>query len=88
MMWNIVLTYLSAVNALAFVVYGLDKYKAKHDLQRVSEFNLMLLAAIGGSVGAWGGMLFFHHKTKHLKFSLGLPLIFLVHVFLFFYLLK
>jgi uncharacterized membrane protein YsdA (DUF1294 family) len=87
-MWKMILVYLCVINGLAFVVYGVDKYRAKRNLSRVSEFNLLALAVIGGSVGAWSGVFFFHHKTKHLKFSLGLPLIFLAHIFLFFYLLK
>lgn len=63
--------YLLAVNVLAFIVYGIDKYKAKHAKWRISETTLLLLAVFGGSVGAWCGMKKWHHKTMHKKFKYG-----------------
>ena len=48
--------YLLAINAVAFTVYGIDKYKAKKAQWRISEATLLLLAALGGSIGAWLGM--------------------------------
>ena len=69
------LGYLASVNLLAFTVYGADKRRAKKDKRRVPEKTLFLLAIIGGSVGAWAGMYTFRHKTKHIKFTLGIPLI-------------
>lgn len=47
--------YLLAINAVTFIVYGIDKYKAKKAKWRISEATLLLLAVLGGSVGAWGG---------------------------------
>lgn len=67
--------YLIAVNLLAFFCFGIDKYKAKTGQWRISENTLLLLAACGGSLGAICGMHIFHHKTRHRKFSLGLPVI-------------
>lgn len=71
----IVLTYLILINLGAFTAYGLDKKKAKRHVWRIPEHTLIGLAVIGGSLGALGGMLFFHHKTRHLKFKAGIPLI-------------
>ena len=74
------LIYLLAVNAVTFIVYGIDKYKAKHDNWRISEATLLLLAVIGGSIGAWCGMKIWHHKTMHKKFKYGVPVILLLQV--------
>ena len=74
------LIYLALVNVLAFLLFGIDKYKAQHDRWRIREATLIGIAVIGGSVGAWLGMLLWHHKTQHLKFRFGLPLILLLHL--------
>lgn len=75
-----ILIYLLAVNAVTFFVYGIDKYKAKHAKWRISEATLLLLAVIGGSIGAWLGMKVWRHKTKHKKFKYGVPAIFILQV--------
>ncbi len=72
--------YLLIINVLAFVCYGLDKLKAKRNARRVSERTLLLLALVGGGVGAWLGMLVWRHKTKHAKFRWGVPMILLLQV--------
>jgi uncharacterized membrane protein YsdA (DUF1294 family) len=72
--------YLLVINILAFVCYGLDKLKAKRNARRISEHALLLLALVGGSVGAWLGMLVWRHKTKHAKFRWGVPMILLLQV--------
>ncbi len=72
--------YLIGINVLAFLAYGLDKWKARRDKWRVPEATLLLLAVLGGSVGALLGMCVFHHKTKHVKFAFGLPLILLAQL--------
>ena len=72
--------YLLAINIIAFVVYGIDKLKAKKGKWRISEATLLLLAIIGGSIGAWFGMNLWRHKTKHLKFRFGLPVILILHL--------
>ena len=74
------LYYLIAVNVVTFLVYGIDKWKAKHGSWRISEATLLLLAIIGGSIGALLGMQVWHHKTQHKKFKYGLPLILLVQI--------
>ena len=79
-MQKALLIYLLAVNAVTFIVYGIDKYKAKHAKWRISETTLLLLAVIGGSIGAWCGMKVWHHKTMHKKFKYGVPVIILLQV--------
>lgn len=69
------MTYLAAVNVAAFAVYGADKRRAKKERRRVPEKTLFLLAAIGGSLGAWAGMYAFRHKTRHWYFVWGIPAI-------------
>ena len=76
----IVLIYLAAMNVVAFFLYGIDKYKAKHAMRRISEATLIWLSLLGGSIGAWLGMKLWHHKTQHNKFKYGLPLILLLHL--------
>ena len=76
------LMYLAVVNVFAFVLYGADKYFAVRGKWRISERNLLLIAAVGGSLGAYLAMNLFRHKTKHKKFTVGVPLIFLLQVFL------
>lgn len=67
--------YLLLINALGFGLMLLDKWKAKKNRWRVRESTLLLVAALGGSVGSLLGMYAVRHKTKHLKFTLGIPLI-------------
>ena len=83
---HIVIYCLLTINALAFIVYGIDKLKARKGRWRISEATLLLLAIVGGSVGAWLGMKVWHHKTMHLKFKYGLPSIILLQLALAVYL--
>ena len=85
-MMNIILYYLLAVNIATFLLYGIDKYKAKKGKRRISEATLLTMAAIGGSIGAWAGMRFWHHKTMHKKFKHGIPVIMIMQVCLVVYL--
>ena len=78
--------YLLAINVVAFIVYGIDKYKAKKAKWRIPEATLLLLAVLGGSVGAWMGMKVWHHKTMHKKFKYGIPAILLIQIALMAYL--
>ena len=72
--------YLAAANIVSFVMFGIDKSRAKRRAWRISEAALLISAAVGGSVGAIAGMIIFRHKTKHLKFLIGLPLILIIHL--------
>ena len=67
--------YLLIINALGFLLMLVDKWKARKNRWRVRESTLLLIAALGGSVGSLLGMYLFRHKTLHLKFTLGSPLI-------------
>ena len=78
--------YLLVINAVAFIMYGIDKYKAKKAKWRISEATLLLLAVVGGSIGAWMGMKVWHHKTMHKKFKYGIPAILLIQIALMAYL--
>ena len=69
------LAYFITVNVLGLVLFGIDKWKAKHDKWRISEATLLSVTAIGGSIGAWVGMKVWHHKTIHKKFKYGIPLV-------------
>ena len=74
------LYYLLAANVVTFILYGMDKYKAKKAKWRISETTLLTLAAIGGSIGAWAGMRIWHHKTLHKKFKYGIPILITMQV--------
>lgn len=77
-----VIIYLLIINAITFLLYGFDKWKAKRDKWRVPEKTLLMFAAIGGTIGAFAGMQVFRHKTKHMKFVIGVPVIFILQVVL------
>lgn len=70
------LYYLLAVNIAAWILYGLDKWKAKSGKRRISERTLLLTALAGGSAGALSGMLLFRHKTRKPRFMIGVPVMF------------
>lgn len=79
-MIKIAIYYLVIINLITFITYGVDKLKAKKGYWRIPESTLLLLAFVGGSIGAWLGMQAFHHKTLHKKFKLGIPLILMAQV--------
>lgn len=85
-MTEIILYYIAAINLAAFIIFGIDKLKAKRNKWRISEPTLLLFAVVGGSVGAWVGMKVFHHKTLHKKFKYGVPAILLIQIALVIYL--
>lgn len=74
------MTFLVVMNALGFVMMWIDKEKAINHRNRISEKTLMLIAAFGGAAGSWLGMESFRHKTKHIKFIVGVPVLLLVQV--------
>ena len=77
---HLLFIYLAIINAISFLLMLVDKYKAKKNLWRIPERTLMGFAAIGGSLGALAGMYLVRHKTKHLKFTVGIPVILFLHV--------
>ena len=74
-MTKLILIYLLIVNAVGFLLMLADKRMAQKKLWRIPESTLLLSAAIGGSIGSLAGMYTFRHKTKHLKFTMGIPAI-------------
>ena len=87
-MANALLYYLIVINIVTFLVYGIDKLKAKQGSWRISEATLLIFAVIGGSIGALLGMKVWRHKTMHKKFKYGLPLILIIQIILIGYLSK
>ena len=83
---KILLLYLLAVNAVTFVLYGIDKRRAQRGAWRIPEKTLLILPLLGGSVGGILGMRLFRHKTKHWYFRYGLVLLFLAQTALGIYL--
>ena len=75
------LLYLLLINALGFLLMLIDKRKAKHNRWRIPEATLMGVAALGGSIGSLLGMYTVRHKTKHIKFFVGIPVILTVQIF-------
>ena len=84
-MMEVVAYFLIGINVLAFIVYGVDKWRAAHGRWRIPESTLLGLAVIGGSIGALIGMKVWHHKTKHKKFVFGLPAILIIQLIILYY---
>ena len=85
-MENILLYYLFLINIIAFIIIYIDKQKAIKHKWRIRESTLFLISIIGGSLGTLIGMYTFRHKTKHIKFTLGIPFILIVQIILIYYL--
>ena len=76
------LIYLVIIKVVTFIMYGIDKWKAKSNRWRIPEATLLWMAVFGGAVGAQLGMSVWHHKTMHKKFKYGIPAILIAHVLL------
>lgn len=85
---TILIVYLIIINISAFIIFGIDKRRAVKKRWRIAESTLFLLALIGGIIGAEAGMYIFHHKTRHLHFVIGIPLIFIFQVVIAFFIWK
>lgn len=79
---KILVIWLFLTNVVAFLMFGIDKLKAKANKWRISEKALFIAALIGGGVGAFAGMQIFRHKTKHTKFVVGIPVIMVAQIIL------
>ena len=84
---EIIIIYLTSINVATFITYGIDKMKAKRSKWRIREASLLLLAVLGGSIGALLGMKVWHNKTMHKKFKYGVPAILIVQMAIIGYLL-
>lgn len=85
MIYKITIVYLFVINVITFLIYGIDKQKAKKDKWRVPERVLFLFSFLGGSIGALSGMKVFRHKTQKWKFKIGIPFILILQIVLSFY---
>ena len=81
-MIKMTLIYISVMSLVAFFAFGLDKYKAKAGKGRIPERTLFLLTFLGGGIGSFLGMKFFHHKTMHKQFVIGIPAIMVLQILL------
>ena len=77
---QMIIRYVLVINAIALMMFGIDKWKAQHGKWRIPEATLLGLAVIGGSLGAWAAMYSFRHKTQHLKFKYGVPAIIILQI--------
>ena len=77
------LVYLAIINAFSYLLMLVDKVKAKKKRRRIPERTLLLVCAIGGSIGGMIGMKLFRHKTVHPQFTMGIPVMLAVQVSLF-----
>ena len=77
--------YLIIINALGMLLMIVDKSRARKRLSRISEVNLFTIAILGGSFGILFTMILIRHKTRHKKFSIGLPLIIVCQIALLVY---
>lgn len=82
------LLLLCCMSVITFFVMGSDKRRAIRGAGRVPEARLFLLALLGGGIGGLLGMYAFRHKTRHLHFVIGFPLIAAVQILAFLYLLR
>lgn len=78
--WAILGIYLVCVNLAGFILMGVDKLKAKRRKWRIPEATLFLVAVIGGSIGSIAGMYIFRHKTQHMYFVIGMPIILAIQI--------
>lgn len=84
---NLFLVSLLIINAIGFFLMLSDKRRARKNLWRIPERTLLTVAALGGSLGCLAGMYAFRHKTRHPKFTIGIPVILLLQTALALYLL-
>ena len=79
-MLKVVLTYLFIINLLGFFIMLIDKQRAIHKEWRIPEKSLIGISVLGGAIGMLLGMSSFRHKTKHKKFTIGVPIILLMQI--------
>ena len=87
-MMNFFLLYLIVDNLLGFFIMFIDKSRAVHKEWRIPEKTLIFISIIGGSIGMLLGMYIFRHKTKHKKFTIGIPVILLIQACILFKLIS
>jgi uncharacterized membrane protein YsdA (DUF1294 family) len=80
--------YFILINLIAFMMYGIDKRKAKMNKWRIKESSLLTLSLIGGGLGSMFAMQIFHHKTNKNKFKLGVPLLTFISIIIFYFIIN
>src|SRR5574344_113091 len=85
---KIIISYVIIINVITLIMYGIDKWKAQHSKWRIPEATLLIMAGIGGSIGALSGMYLFHNKTMHKKFYIGVPTMLLLQISITIYILN
>lgn len=75
-----ILIYLLCINIIGFLAMGIDKLKAQKGWWRIPEATLMTLCLLGGGIGTIAGMYTFRHKTKKMKFTIGMPTILIAEI--------
>ncbi len=73
--------YMTIVSFITFIMFGVDKYRAKHNCLRISELALLCFAALGGAIGAILGMFVFRHKIRKPRFIVGIPILVIIQIF-------
>ncbi len=81
-----IIIYLIIINLIGFYMMWSDKRRAKWGKWRIPENTLFMVTALGGGIGTIAGMYTFRHKTKKLKFTIGLPAILILEIILCIYL--
>lgn len=79
---TLVLLYFFIINLVGFLLMLVDKRRSIKREWRISERTFFIISIIGGSIGAYLGMQLFRHKTRHLKFTLGIPIIIIIQGYL------
>jgi len=82
---EVLFIYLIMINSLCFLTYGYDKWRAKNNKKRISEFNLLLLGVVGGTIGGFLGMQLFRHKTNKTSFMMAFYTIATIQVVLIYF---
>ena len=80
-----ILIYFLIINVIGFLAMGIDKLKAKKDWWRIPEGTLLMITILGGGIGSILGIYTFRHKTKKLKFTVGMPTILISEIALIIY---
>ncbi len=77
-----IVAFLLVMNIWSFTLFARDKSKAKRKERRVSEKKMMRVCFWGGAIGGIIGMNAFRHKTLKKKFSVGIPILFVIQLIL------
>ncbi len=86
--YSLLAAYLIIINILSLLMFGYDKLKAKKNGWRIPESRFFILGLLGGAVGIYTGMRIFRHKTKHMLFIVGIPLLVVLNLVIIYYLIR